>query len=250
MCAVTAHSALLGRLTEIHSDKVVKVAYAHIIAPNEVLDIQIENADKKVGILLVRHIHFALGAVTERTQTWDKLQISEAFFSEIFVYTLGIFCTVACQHGKDIKFRTVFFHRVSRMENFEIRVFTLCVNPKTVALKISVKAETDKKFIPCEKFCPLIVDQSSVGLQTVKNPGIFSVKFFDRFGEAFKIRPACKQRLAALKGKGNAVAVGKIKRRSDELFRRVTVHYAEAEILTSRRNIAVKAVFAPEIAQA
>ena len=51
------------------------------------------------------------------------------------------------------------------------------------------------------------------------------------------------------KGKGNAFAVCKIKCRSDELFRSVGIHYTEAEILTSCRNIAVKAVFAAEVAK-
>ena len=105
---------------------------------DEVLAVDVDDFDAVVEG--EHHDDFALGDVAERPQTRDKLKIAEAFFSEILVYSLGIFGTVACQHGEDIKFRTVFFHSIRRMENFEIRIFTLCINTETVALKISVKA--------------------------------------------------------------------------------------------------------------
>jgi hypothetical protein len=48
MGTVTRKTALLRSLTEIHPHPVVKLSYAHIIAPYEILYVKVEDSDKKV----------------------------------------------------------------------------------------------------------------------------------------------------------------------------------------------------------
>ena len=118
-----------------------------------------------------------------------------------------------------------------------------------VAVEIAVKTKPDKKFVPGEKACPFVVDAGAVGLNTVINAAVLTVQFVYRVNKKPEKFFAGKCRFSALKGKGNALTVGKSKRLFNQRPCRVRGHNTEAEMLSVLGNVPVKAVFARKVAK-
>ena len=60
MRTMTGNTALFCRLTEVQTNPVIKLAYADVLVPHIVLDIEVKNFNQKIGVLFRRHIKFAV----------------------------------------------------------------------------------------------------------------------------------------------------------------------------------------------
>ena len=125
---------------QIHSDKVIKIAYTYIISAHEILYVQIKNFDKIPCVLLVRHVQLALAVISERSQARDKLQILIPLRTKMAVYLTGIIGARACQNGQNIEFYAVFFKNLSRARNFVVRILSVGRESESVIFVIAVKA--------------------------------------------------------------------------------------------------------------
>lgn len=63
---MAAKAALLRLFAEEHPHPVVKKADTDIISADKVLDIEIKRLNKKLGVLLFRHVKFAFAFISER----------------------------------------------------------------------------------------------------------------------------------------------------------------------------------------
>ena len=170
MGAVTAERALLCPFSEIHSYIIVKLSDADIVSSHKVLDIQIENAYQKVGILSVCHIKPALLLAFKRAQARNELQIMKTVIPEVFIYLFASFGAVTGQNGQYIELHLMLLQKLRCFENSEICAFSVGINTEAVALAVSVKTQSDKELILPEKDAPFFVEQRSVSLNGKENP--------------------------------------------------------------------------------
>lgn len=242
--AMPCHAALLWLLPEVYTHEVVKFPHTDILSAHIVLDIQVEHADQKIGVLRACHIKLAFLIGAERPQAGDELQIPEAFLAEKPVDTLAVFGAVAGEHRKNVKFRAVFSENGGSVHDLIKRVLPRGLFAEFVAVKIAVQAQPRKEIVLCEKTRPRIIDLRAVGLDAVKYGAVFFVFLPHRAHKMLKIRKTGQCRFTALKGERHAFAVRKGQRLFDQTFRRFRRHNAEAEVFAVFGNIAVKAVFA------
>ena len=242
---MAAKRALLRPFAEIHSDVIVKLTDADVVPSDKVLDIEVENANQIVCVLPVRHIKLALLTAFERTQTGNELQIPKAAVAEILISFFASVGAVTGEHGENIELNGVLFQKPGSLEHLEVGAFSVFVNAKTVALAVAVKAQANEELVLPQKRAPLIGEERSVGLNGIKNPGIFAVVLLNKANEGAKVIKPRKKRFAALKGKGNAFSVRELKRAFDEPFGSFRFHQAEIQNVPCFCNIAIKAIFAP-----
>ena len=120
MCAVAAKTALLRFFFEEHSDPIIKKANADIVAPDKVLDIEIERLYQKSGVLLARHIKFAFAFIAERAQTRYELQILKAVVAEILIHLFAPIGAISGQDNKNIELNCVLSELFGGFKNFEV----------------------------------------------------------------------------------------------------------------------------------
>ena len=75
MRAVSAHSALLGTVSDKEMYEIVKLSYTRIFPSYIVLHKVVKALYKKIGILLFGHIKLTLGLIPEGSQARNELQI-------------------------------------------------------------------------------------------------------------------------------------------------------------------------------
>ena len=120
MCAVAAKTALLRLFSKEHSDPIIKKADADIVAPDKVLDIEIECFYQESGVLLACHIKFALALIAERAQARYELQILKAVVAEILIHLFAPVGAISGQHNKNIELNSVLSELFGGFENFEV----------------------------------------------------------------------------------------------------------------------------------
>ena len=245
---VATHAALLRRIAQVEMHPVVKLADAHVVAAHIVLDIGVEEIDKKKFIFMVRHIKIARGIIAKRAQARDKLKISEALFFEKVIDPVDIARRVPGDYRQDIKIHLMGLQRAGSRKDALKAIFAIRPHAKFVPRPVAVQTQADEEMILAKELRPRVIHQHAVGLQAEKYwtfAGIFQP---DIFYEIAKIFLPCNQGFAALKGESDLLSARKCQRLIDQAVRRLLRHASGVGHIAVLGHIVVKAVFTPQVA--
>lgn len=136
----------------------------------------------------------------------DELQILDTPISKISIDVPSVRSVCTVESHQHVELNSVFPKQFkpspcAMIRSIPRRVFSEIIVP----LRRTVQADTHQKFIGCEKFTPLIVQQRTVGLHCIFDElstlAILVLKFYCPLEKLF----SCQQRLASLPAEGALV---------------------------------------------